>query len=72
MLVTHDIRAAMAVSDTLHMLGRFREDGKVVPGARIRETYDMVERGLAWKKGVEALPEFTALEREISAKFHDL
>ena len=55
------------------MLGRFRgDDGKIVPGARIRETYDMVERGLAWKKGVETLPEFTALEREISAKFHDL
>ena len=73
LLVTHDIRAAMAVSDTLHMLGRFRgDDEKIVPGARIRETYDMVERGLAWKRGVEALPEFTALEREISAKFHDL
>ncbi len=71
-LVTHDIRAAMAVSDTVHMLGRFREDGKLVPGARIRETYDMVERGLAWRKGVELTPEFLALEREIVAKFHDL
>jgi ABC-type nitrate/sulfonate/bicarbonate transport system ATPase subunit len=71
-LVTHDIRAALAVSDTVHMLGRFREDGKLVPGARIRETYDMVERGLAWRKGVQELPEFVALEHEISAKFHDL
>ena len=71
-LVTHDIRAALAVSDTVHMLGRARDDGKLVPGARIRETYDMVERGLAWRKGVEELPEFVRLEHEISAKFHDL
>jgi len=72
LLVTHDIRAAMAVSDTVHMLGRAHEDGKIVPGAKIRATYDMVERGLAWKKGVELQPDFIALEREISKRFHDL
>ncbi len=72
-LVTHDIRAAMAVSDTVHMLGRSRNaKGTLVSGARICETYDMVERGLAWRTGVEALPEFAALEHEISARFHDL
>ncbi len=71
-LVTHDIRAALAVSDTVHMLGRFRKDGKIVPGACVRETYDMVDRGLAWRTGVQELPEFVALEHEIASKFHDL
>ncbi len=72
-LVTHDIRAAMAVSDTVHMLGRSRNDeGALVSGASIRHTYDMVERGLAWKKGIEATPAFVALEHEIAERFHDL
>jgi ABC-type nitrate/sulfonate/bicarbonate transport system ATPase subunit len=72
-LVTHDIRAAMAVSDTVHMLGRAKNDkGVLVSGASIRETYDMVERGLAWKKGIESTAAFIALEHEISARFHDL
>ena len=72
-LVTHDIRAAMAVSDTVHMLGRSRNDkGALVSGASIRHTYDMVERGLAWKKGIESTPPFIALEHEIAERFHDL
>ena len=72
-LVTHDIRAAMAVSDTVHMLGRSRNaKGALVSGATIRHTYDMVERGLAWKKGIEATAPFVALEHEIAERFHDL
>lgn len=71
-LVTHDIRAAMAVSDTLHMLGRETKDGKLVPGARIVWSYDMVERGLAWRADVESLPEFAALETEINERFASL
>ncbi len=72
LIVTHDIRACMIVSDTLHMLGSDKKDGKIVPGARIQKTYDMVERGLAYRKNVDDAPEFIALEREIKAKFHDL
>lgn len=72
LIVTHDIRASMIVSDTLHMLGREKEDGNAVPGARIKQTYDMVDRGLAYRKNVDDTPEFVALEREIKAKFHDL
>jgi NitT/TauT family transport system ATP-binding protein len=71
-LVTHDIRSAMAVSDTLHMLGRERKDDKLAPGARVQWSYDMVERGLAWKEDVVHLPAFAELEREIKARFHDL
>jgi polar amino acid transport system ATP-binding protein/sulfate transport system ATP-binding protein len=71
-LVTHDIRAAMAVSDTLHMLGRQRKDATLVPGARVLWSYDMVERGLAWKDDVVHLPAFSDLEKEIKARFKEL
>ena len=72
LIVTHDIRAAMAVSDTLHILGRERSGGKAIPGARVLWSYDMVERGLCWKKDVQDMPEFAALESEIKSKFDDL
>jgi polar amino acid transport system ATP-binding protein/sulfate transport system ATP-binding protein len=72
LLVTHDIRAAMAVSDTLHMLGHERREGERVPGARVLWSYDMVERGLAWRDDLATLPEFAELEKEIKRKFKDL
>jgi polar amino acid transport system ATP-binding protein/sulfate transport system ATP-binding protein len=71
-LVTHDIRAAMIVSDTLHMLGRTRKEDKPVSGARIVWSYDMVERGLAWKEDVVHVPAFAELEKEIKARFKEL
>ncbi len=72
-VITHDIRAAMAVSDTLYMLGRDRkEDGTIIPGARIQATYDLVELDLAWRADVQTLPTFVTLEREIKAKFRTL
>ncbi len=71
-IITHDIRAAMSVSDTLFMLGRDRDGDKVVPGARIQHTYNLVERGLAWRDDVQDASEFAPLEREIKAKFRKL
>jgi ABC-type nitrate/sulfonate/bicarbonate transport system ATPase subunit len=73
LVVTHDIRAAMAVSDTVYMLGRDRkDDGKLIPGARVQATYDLVALDLAWKTDVQTLPTFVTLEREIKAKFRTL
>jgi polar amino acid transport system ATP-binding protein/sulfate transport system ATP-binding protein len=73
LIVTHDIRSAIAISDTLFMLGHNRGDGgKATPGARIQGTYDLVERGLAWRSDVADLPEFAALEREIRSRFSQL
>jgi NitT/TauT family transport system ATP-binding protein len=72
LLVTHDIRAAMAVSDTLHLLGHEHKDGNRVPGARTVESYDMVKRGLAWREDLVHLPEFAELEKEIKARFKEL
>ena len=72
-IVTHDIRAAMLVSDTLLMLGRDRTaEGKPVPGAHIQHSYDMVERGMAWRDDLELDPAFATMEREIVDRFRQL
>ena len=72
-VVTHDIAAAMAVSDTLWLMGRDRdEQGRIIPGARVVETINLIERGLAWQENVTALPEFMALEAEIRGRFKTL
>ena len=69
-LVTHDIWAAMLTSDLLLLLGRERTpEGAPIPGARIRHSYDLVERGLAWRKNVDREPKFLELEREIRERF---
>jgi len=72
-VITHDIRAAMTVSDSLYMLGRDRDDeGHVVPGAKIQSTYDLVDEGLAWQEGLLENPRFVALEKTIRAQFRAL
>jgi ABC-type nitrate/sulfonate/bicarbonate transport system ATPase subunit len=72
-VVTHDIRSAMIVSDTLLMLGRDRApDGKVVSGARIQHSYDLVAEGLAWRPELEHDPRFRELEREVKHRFHTM
>ncbi len=69
-VVTHDIRSALIVCDTLFLLGRDRDpSGRVASGARIQKTYDLVAMGLAWREHVELEPEFTAVEREIKGRF---
>jgi NitT/TauT family transport system ATP-binding protein len=69
-VVTHDIRAAMAVSDTLVLLGRERSaQGAVTSGAQVVATWDLVAQGLAWREDVEDLPEFAAIERDIRNRF---
>jgi ABC-type nitrate/sulfonate/bicarbonate transport system ATPase subunit len=72
-VVTHDIQAAVAVADTIWVLGRDRdEQGKIIPGARVKATYNLVERGLAWRDGIADLPECTELVREIRSVFPSL
>jgi polar amino acid transport system ATP-binding protein/sulfate transport system ATP-binding protein len=69
-LVTHDVTAAMQVCDTIWLLGRDRDaHGEIIPGSRVQATYNLVERGLAWRDGISATPEFLALAREIRDTF---
>ena len=67
-MVTHDIREAIKIADTLWLLGR-------TPGAaasRIAFDYNLIERELAWSPGIEHTPGFAALVREVEARFATL
>ena len=72
-VVTHDIRSAMIVSDTLLMLGRDRApDGKITSGARIQHSYDLVAEGLAYRPELEQDAKFRELECEVKERFRGL
>jgi NitT/TauT family transport system ATP-binding protein len=72
-LVTHDISAAIAVSDTLWLLGRDRDqNGDIIPGARVQHTYNLIERGLCYQENITSMPEYMELRREIRAIFPKL
>jgi len=72
-VVTHDIPAAIEVADTLWLMGRDRDaGGQLVPGARIQGQYNLIERGLAWRKGITTTPEFMDVLREILARYPSL
>jgi ABC-type nitrate/sulfonate/bicarbonate transport system ATPase subunit len=72
-VVTHDIAAAASVSDHLWLMGRDRNpDGTIVPGARIQETYNLVDRGLCWQKDIRRRPDFADFVREVGERFTSL
>lgn len=72
-IVSHDISAVSAVSDHLWLLGREHgPDEKLIPGAYIVSTYNLIDRGLAWVPGIEKQPEFTAFVWEVNARFEQL
>jgi polar amino acid transport system ATP-binding protein/sulfate transport system ATP-binding protein len=69
-VVTHDISAAVEICDTILLMGRNSDtSGKLVPGAKIQATYDLIERGLAWRPNVSSLPEFNSTLQEIRQRF---
>lgn len=72
-VVTHDIGSAIQVADTLWLMGRGRDaEGNVIPGAYIKDTVDLMARGLAWRPDLADSPEFAACAREVRAKFQTL
>lgn len=72
-LVTHDIREAVKVSDTLWLMGReVTPSGEPIAGSRIVETYNLIERDLAWHPGIERTVEFAAFVRELEDRFRTL
>ena len=69
-VVTHDIAAALEVADTILLLGRNSDSqGRFVPGARIQASYNLIERGLAWRKDISTTPEFLDCLKEIRDRF---
>jgi len=72
-VVTHDIPAAVAVADTIWLLGRDRDEhGNIIPGAKVKATYNLIERGLAWREGIGETKEFMDTVREIRTVFPTL
>lgn len=72
-VVSHDIPATSAISDTLWVMGRDRDsDGKVVPGAYIKHVYDLIERDLCWQENLHDNPRFAELIREVRGLFPSL
>jgi ABC-type nitrate/sulfonate/bicarbonate transport system ATPase subunit len=72
-IVSHDIVATASVADTLWLMGRDRDsNGQVIPGARIKRTYDLASIGLCWEKDILAKPAFQTLVTEIRGLFHEL
>jgi NitT/TauT family transport system ATP-binding protein len=69
-LVTHDVTAALQVADMIWLLGRDRDaQDQPIPGARIQATYNLAERGLAWRDKPPTTPEFLAVLGEIRNDF---
>jgi polar amino acid transport system ATP-binding protein/sulfate transport system ATP-binding protein/NitT/TauT family transport system ATP-binding protein len=62
-IVSHDIATAVAISDTVFILGR--ETGR--QGSTILRELDLVERGLAWQRDVRQEPAFAETLVEIKA-----
>lgn len=69
-IVTHDVRAALRVSDTIVLLGKSANDA--AGGASVQATYDLVELGLAWEYGAQAPRAVADLEHEIEQRFREL
>ncbi len=72
-IVSHDIEPLVKTADTLWLMGRDRDaQGEIIPGAHIVETYDLIERDLAWHPDIEHTPQFAQFVREVKARFKTL
>lgn len=60
-IVSHDIETAIAISDTVFILGT--EEGK--PGATIKKEFDLIARDLAWQKDIKKEKAFVEMVEEI-------
>jgi NitT/TauT family transport system ATP-binding protein len=72
-VVTHDVSAAVAIADTIWLMGRDRDaQGNIIPGARIVEEIDLIEKDLAWHPDIRTRPGYHQLVDQIKERFHTL
>jgi polar amino acid transport system ATP-binding protein/sulfate transport system ATP-binding protein len=72
-VVTHDVTAAIAVSDYIWLMGRDNgPDGKKLPGSRIVKEYNLIEQSLAWEPGITTKPALVEFAREVKNEFRNL
>jgi polar amino acid transport system ATP-binding protein/sulfate transport system ATP-binding protein len=58
-LVSHDIPSIVNICDHVWVMGRDRdEQGAVIPGAKIKYEFNLIDEGLAWRPDIESLPKF--------------
>lgn len=72
LVITHDISAILTMADTLWVLGRKRDANGTSLGATIVQTYNLIDRGIAWEKNPKDLPAFQDTLREIRNLFEAL
>lgn len=72
-VVTHGIDDAIKVADTIWLMGRDRDAaGNIIPGAYIKQTIDLKDRGITWRCCTEDNPVVIALQKEIRKQFEVL
>jgi NitT/TauT family transport system ATP-binding protein len=72
-VVTHDVTAAATVADHLWLMGRDRDaSGNIIPGARIQETYDLIERDLCWHPDITNSSQFLEFVHDVKQRFQTL
>ncbi|MCS6884951.1 MAG: ATP-binding cassette domain-containing protein [Acidobacteriota bacterium] len=68
-IVTHDVSAALLISDHVYLLGRERDEkGNPLPGARVVKVYDLIAEGIAYRDNMEDLPRYRELYKQICRK----
>ena len=69
-IVSHDIVSTAAIADTLWIMGRDRDaQNNIIPGAKIKHTFDLLERNLAWRPDIKRMPAFNELINEVRDVF---
>lgn len=72
-LTTHDIEAAVSISDTIWVLGYERDANDTMKmGATVLKEMDLIERGLAWNPDVRHHPNFRSTCEELYSMFNKI
>lgn len=72
-IVSHNIRDVLKVSDTVWALGWDRDDkGEVIPGSYIKRTYDLVAEDLCWDPAIFRTQRFNDFVMHVESEFRTL
>jgi len=73
-VVSHDIPSTVSIAQNIWLLGYDYdpETKQPLPGARIKYTENLMDRGLAWKEDLVNTPEFFSFVRDIRNTFNEL
>jgi ABC-type nitrate/sulfonate/bicarbonate transport system ATPase subunit len=71
-VTTHDVESAIAIADTLILIGRNFDGEGVNIGSSVRRVYDLAAMGMAWRPDIQKSPEFFELAKKIYEDFKTL